>query len=363
MTGNDAATLLARLPAALDAVLDQPRDDLDGRAGLVSEVLAALRPAGPFYACLLRGGGREAVSIRGTSSSPALVDGLRRAADQGQAGAAGLAAVVVPVAWRERRFGAVALPVGLENAALLTAVADRLALLLALEDAGGAGPRLGGSAYLANLVEMTSVLTHEFNNFLNGILLHLALLEQNLPPEAAPQLTPVRKLGNNAAALVKRYQQYSRTDRPPASPTDLNAAVKAAADQAKARGPGVGVRLELDPVLPPVAAVPGELERLVGLLVGNAVAAAAAGGGTVTVRTEKAEDRLLLHVEDDGPAIPADLLNRLFEPFVLPRAGVEEPGLAVTKVLARRLHGSVHGENRPGGGVAFVLDIPLDAAS
>jgi signal transduction histidine kinase len=113
--------------------------------------------------------------------------------------------------------------------------------------------------------------------------------------------------------------------------------------------------------LPAVSASRPDLQRLLRLLLVNA--AASGGVSTIVVRTEAARPGARLVVEDNGPAIPADLMDRVFEPFIVarPAPGVSELnptselGLAFCKRLARRQQGNIHAENRPEGGVRVVV--------
>ena len=72
----------------------------------------------------------------------------------------------------------------------------------------------------------------------------------------------------------------------------------------------------------------------------------------------------LLWVDDRGPGVPAELRERIFEPFYrLPGASEKEGGvglgLALVKSIAERHQGSVRCESRPGGGARFVVELPL----
>ncbi len=69
-------------------------------------------------------------------------------------------------------------------------------------------------------------------------------------------------------------------------------------------------------------------------------------------------------VEDRGPGVPAELRERIFEPFYrLPGASEREGGvglgLSLVRSIALRHHGQVRCEDRQGGGARFVLELPL----
>ena len=102
------------------------------------------------------------------------------------------------------------------------------------------------------------------------------------------------------------------------------------------------------------------LRRALRNLLGNAQRHAA---GEVSVSLQRRGAMAEVRVCDRGPGVPASLRERIFEPFYrLPgateRDGGVGLGLALVKSIAVRHGGSVHCEDRPGGGACFVLELP-----
>ncbi len=87
-----------------------------------------------------------------------------------------------------------------------------------------------------------------------------------------------------------------------------------------------------------------------------------APGSQVEVRVEQQAEALLISVLDRGPGVPADLTERVFEPFahfsVTPDTGGAGLGLAIARSLARAQGGDVTCQPRPGGGSCFELRLP-----
>lgn len=103
------------------------------------------------------------------------------------------------------------------------------------------------------------------------------------------------------------------------------------------------------------------LKRVVGNLVGNALKYAE----TVRVEARYVGDLAELVVLDDGPGIPDDRIDSVFDPFVRiegsrsKETGGVGLGLTIARSIARAHHGDIVLENRPGGGLAATLRLPI----
>jgi signal transduction histidine kinase len=91
-------------------------------------------------------------------------------------------------------------------------------------------------------------------------------------------------------------------------------------------------------------------------------------GSRIIVSAERAGDHIVIRVEDEGPGLPAADLERIFERFYrVDKARSRESGgtglgLSIVKHLIARLSGEVVAANRPGGGAAFTITLPLTPA-
>lgn len=88
------------------------------------------------------------------------------------------------------------------------------------------------------------------------------------------------------------------------------------------------------------------------------------GAGTVSLTLDASDGQVQMRVADQGPGVPAALRERIFEPFFrLPGASERDGGvglgLALVRSIALRHGGTVHCEERPGGGACFVLRLPV----
>jgi K+-sensing histidine kinase KdpD len=128
--------------------------------------------------------------------------------------------------------------------------------------------------------------------------------------------------------------------------------------------PGRSVRLEIDEDLPFVRADAAQIERALANLLDNAVRAS--GSEQTLVRAGVVEGRMAISIADRGPGIPADDLDRVFEPFYQRPDGRTHDGsglgLAIVRCLVEVNDGRVWAESTPGRGAKFVVELPLDPA-
>jgi CheY-like chemotaxis protein len=86
------------------------------------------------------------------------------------------------------------------------------------------------------------------------------------------------------------------------------------------------------------------------------------GRGRIELRTRRVSpDRISVEVSDDGPGIPPDLIARVFDPFFTTKPPGFGTGLGLSIVygIVQRHDGEVTGENLPGGGARFRVEIPV----
>ena len=113
----------------------------------------------------------------------------------------------------------------------------------------------------------------------------------------------------------------------------------------------------------PVRADPGRLEQILGNIVDNAIKYGRAGG-TVSVGGRASDaGQVEIFIQDDGPGIPPEALERVFERFYrVDKARSREQGgtglgLAIVKHLVQSHGGRVWAASRPGCGTTFYFTL------
>jgi signal transduction histidine kinase len=86
------------------------------------------------------------------------------------------------------------------------------------------------------------------------------------------------------------------------------------------------------------------------------------GQGTLTVRTARERDAVVVEIGDTGSGIPPELQRRIFEPFFTTKDVGQGTGLGLDisyRIVVRRHHGNIRVESKPGD-TRFLVSLPIE---
>jgi two-component system, NtrC family, sensor histidine kinase HydH len=228
---------------------------------------------------------------------------------------------------------------------------------------------------LAAVGTMTAGLSHEIRNPLNAAALQLSVLERRVhrleaarqPPLLEP-LTLVKDEIRRLDHILEDFLQFARPREFVPQPVDLVPVVARVLDLLGGDAERRGVRLERD--LDPVPAVAGDEERIRQVLVNlclNALEAIPPGGlvrvscrpGEPVPDHPDAPPMVDVFVDDDGPGVPPDQRDRIFEPFFTSKAKGSGLGLSIVHAIVTQHGGTIRVDASPEGGARFALGLPL----
>jgi signal transduction histidine kinase len=224
------------------------------------------------------------------------------------------------------------------------------------------------SERLAAVGKMAAMITHEVRNPLSSIGLNTELLDDELgehQKEARDLVRAIHREVDRLTAITEEYLSFARLPKPKPAPESVNALVAALAGFVRADLGVKQVKLELDladgELIAPIDAA--QIRQCLINLVRNASEAVASkGGGSVTLRTRRVGDRITIEVIDDGPGIAADVLPRMFDPFVSTKDGGSGLGLALTQQIVKDHGGDLAVESTQGRGTTFTVSVPAKPA-
>lgn len=221
---------------------------------------------------------------------------------------------------------------------------------------------------LAALGEMAAGLAHEVRNPLGGIALYASMLEAELM-DAPEALAAAKKISKGVASLeqlVSEILDFAQEDRLDKQVIALGAVLDEVLESIRpwAEEHEGTVLIEPEARETDVYCDPPRLRRVLLNLLMNGLQS---GGKGCHVRlsakrrrpTAQHGEEIEIEVKDDGPGIPVELLDRVFNPFVTTRAAGTGLGLAIVHRIIEAHAGTVHASNRAEGGARFLLRLPI----
>jgi nitrogen fixation/metabolism regulation signal transduction histidine kinase len=170
--------------------------------------------------------------------------------------------------------------------------------------------------------------------------------------------------------MVNAFSEYARTPAMDATRFDLNQLVVEVTDLYRAQDAQRRLRIELDPQLGEIEADRGRLRQVLHNLIANAFEALDARSDAhgdaptdarVFLRTQLVARSSIARivVEDNGPGFSAEMLGRMFDPYMTTKPKGTGLGLAIVKKIIEEHGGRIEADNAPGGGARVRIELPL----
>jgi PAS domain S-box-containing protein len=225
------------------------------------------------------------------------------------------------------------------------------------------------SEKLTSAARMPATVAHEINNPLEAVgnLIYLAKGSPGIPEAAVQHLLVAEQELERVSHITKQTLGFYREAKTPER-IDMAELVEYVLrlHSNKLSSKKIAVRRDFRECSP-LTGVSGELKQAVSNLISNAADAVSEGGAIrISLSCFESADGVAVRaeVEDDGPGIAPEHIERLFEPFFTTKADVGNGmGLWVTKEIIERHRGTitVHSRLEGGlGGAAFVVEIPAE---
>jgi PAS domain S-box-containing protein len=228
------------------------------------------------------------------------------------------------------------------------------------------------------LGRLAAGLAHDFNNLLVPILGNAELILGELAADSPLRsgLDDIVHASTRARELAGRILVFGRQSDEPLRPMRAPDIVREAVRFLRASAPkDVEIEERVDESCPEIMGIPGQIHQAVNNLCTNAYQALKGRGGHILVAVEPvaidaafaAQHRMTagsavrITVEDDGPGMPQEVLERAFEPFFTTKPAGEGSGLGLSLVhgIVTQHQGAIVTRSAPGQGARFELYFPL----
>jgi two-component system sensor kinase FixL len=223
---------------------------------------------------------------------------------------------------------------------------------------------------LSTVGEMAAGLAHELNQPLAAITNYAKGCARRIvsnagkPSQIVPALEEIAAQAMRAGDIIRRLRNLSRKGEVRREPVDVNELVREVARfmEAEAHERTAHLQLDLAPQLPEVYADAIEMEQVILNLVRNGLEAAPAvesGARELLLRTTATNDTLEIAVSDTGEGLPAEVAEKMFDPFFSTKPGSLGMGLSISRSIVEAHGGRLWATPNLPRGTTFRLTLPV----
>ncbi len=233
------------------------------------------------------------------------------------------------------------------------------------------------SEKMSAIGQLIAGVAHDLNNPLASVVGFSDLLGEapDVPPRLAEPLAVIRQEAERASAIVRNLLSFARRQEGERQLQSIRPILESTHQLLKNQllAARIELTLEFEPGLPEVEVHANQIKQVFVNIINNAAQAIASsraqeGGGRIGIVTKCEPDGLSVNISDNGPGIPEDVAQHVFEPFFSTKSEGEGTGLGLSIC-----HGIVkeHGGTMrvdPGGagsgrGATFTVELPTGIRS
>jgi two-component system NtrC family sensor kinase len=222
------------------------------------------------------------------------------------------------------------------------------------------------SRRLAAIGELAAGVAHEINNPLTGVLgFSQRLLRKSTSEEVSRGLEIIHSEAQRAAGVVQNLLTFARRRQPKKEYSNINDIVQKALElRAYAlQTSNIEVVTNLAPGLPEIMVDFPQVQEVFLNIILNAEQAMSEtyGRGKLIIKAREVKDYVRISFADDGPGIPPEQLDKVFDPFFTTREekGGTGLGLSACHGIVTEHGGRIYARSKPGKGATFFVELPL----
>ena len=226
--------------------------------------------------------------------------------------------------------------------------------------------RIQQTEKLVALGQLAAGVAHEINNPLGVILCYTDILKEDLvkvSDQFCQDIEIIEKHARSCQRIVSDLLNFARGSTTKKSPTCLNEVIEEVVAMVRQQfaKQQISITLDLAPDLPPALLSRDRMRQVFLNLFMNA-GHAIGSGGIIGLRTRVLPDNGMIEavVEDNGPGIDEEIINKIFDPFFTTKSQGAGTGLglSVSYGIIRDHDGDIRVETGPAGTTRFIITLP-----
>ncbi len=226
------------------------------------------------------------------------------------------------------------------------------------------------SEKLSAVGEFVAGVAHELNNPLAAVMGFSELLRNtNTDEKQKRHLDLIFKSSQRCQKIVQSLLSFARRHQPERKPVSVNLLIEDVLEIVayQLRSSNVQVTCRLASNLPLVMADGHQVQQVLLNLLNNARQAIEAhqAGGQIIITTQTRGEIICIGVQDNGPGIPPENIQRIFDPFFTTKEVGKGTGLGLSLCygLIKEHGGNITVTSQPGAGATFTIELPATAGT
>ncbi|MGB9852764.1 MAG: PAS domain-containing protein [Candidatus Kapaibacteriota bacterium] len=222
--------------------------------------------------------------------------------------------------------------------------------------------KLVQSEKLVALGKLAAGVAHEINNPLTGILSYAESISEELDKDHPLQedIAVIIRETLRCRDIVRNLLDFAKQSTPKFEIVDPNLIIKHSLSLVD-RLPqfkDIEINVQLEEKIPKIKADAKQIQQVIlNLLINAADAMKYKGKIWITSEYYRQQKKCIISIEDTGPGIPENLIDKIFEPFFSTKS-TSGLGLAVSWGIIERHHGTIEVDTAPNGGAIFRILLP-----
>ncbi len=232
------------------------------------------------------------------------------------------------------------------------------------------------SGKLATIGELAAGIAHEINNpvaimveeagWIEDLLEEEDLKEAENLDEFKRALQQINTQGKRCKEITHKLLSFARKTESTINDVQINDSIReiVSLTAQMARYNNIIIETNLGEGIPYIRISPSEMQQVILNLINNAISVMEKKGGTIKIETKTSKmekNHLVISIEDDGPGIPKDYLDRIFDPFFTTKAVGKGTGLGLSICygIIQKMGGKIDVYSQVGIGTKFRIWIPF----
>ena len=224
---------------------------------------------------------------------------------------------------------------------------------------------LGRKTRLSSLGEMAARLAHQIRTPLSSTVLYVDQLSKDLDQDKRDRICSALKsqLSQTENLITSMLGFVRGGSLLCLEPTKVKGLVEDALSSCDGVLEASGAEIVANKINPglTILAAPTELSSVIANVIQNAIQVCEEKPVIEVWAGAINQHMMLIRVSDNGPGIPSDVIDQVFDPFFTTRAAGTGLGLAVLASVVQRHGGTVHATNRESGGAQFTILLPVES--